>query len=183
MTRRKISTLYTIHFRTGYARPHLFSKYSRGAKRTRDHPVFLSLLSPGFVLLLNHDIHRLRFTAGTAQYSRYKNIDHEFYSFQTDDPAITGVTLMCHIASMTVMYVGLAFTQLFSDLPDIICVGLGIIIDTILEQNDRLISLFFSCHCTFWLFIHLHVAQRHELRSLVESQVFWCDPLYCCSFE
>lgn len=37
---------------------------------------------------------------------------------------VHGVTIMCHVASLAVMYVGLASIQLFK-LPDGACVGLG----------------------------------------------------------
>lgn len=36
-----------------------------------------------------------------------------------------GVTIMCHVASLAVMYIGLCVIQLGPELPDGVCVGLG----------------------------------------------------------
>lgn len=38
---------------------------------------------------------------------------------------IHGVTIMCHVGSLAVMYIGLAIIQLDEHLPDKVCVGLG----------------------------------------------------------
>jgi hypothetical protein len=75
---------------------------------------------------------------------------------------------MCHVASMTVMYIGLGTIQLSHHLSDGVCVGLGNICkSTSSSAAHELIStfLFFSIisgDCSFCIFGHFYLVECPE---------------------
>ncbi|XP_046644908.1 G-protein coupled receptor Mth2-like isoform X2 [Daphnia pulicaria] len=85
---------------------------------------------------------------------------------------IHGVTIMCHVASLAVMYIGLCVIQLGPQLPDGVCVGLAVIVHfTFLSTFTWLNVMSFDI---WWTFSDLRPRNsRHGRQHLGRRIIFY----------
>lgn len=85
---------------------------------------------------------------------------------------IHGVTIMCHVASLAVMYIGLCVIQLGSEMPDGACVGLAVIVHfTFLSTFTWLNVMSFDI---WWTFSDLRPRNsRHGRQHLGRRIIFY----------
>ena len=88
-----------------------------------------------------------------------------------------GVTIMCHVASLAVMYMGMGIIQLCSYMPHGLCITMGQSDDDFHLKKKKpkfvIVSLNFfdSCGYSFRIPLNLHLAERDEFRHLLDFQV------------
>ncbi|KAI9557713.1 hypothetical protein GHT06_017542 [Daphnia sinensis] len=84
---------------------------------------------------------------------------------------IHGVTIMCHVASLAVMYIGLCVIQLGSEMPDGACVGLAVIVHfTFLSTFTWLNVMSFDI---WWTFSPLNTSTNAKAAAVT----FWMQML------
>ena len=127
------------------------------------------------IVLLGGHFSRLRRHPGLTQYSwlalhvRFKLMNMIISS--VSNLLNTGVTLMCHIASLTASYIGFAFIQLNPTLSDVVCVASGKNIN--LFKITALTPLPFCYVLEIAVGIHFAFLSSFTWLSVMSFDVWW----------